>query len=125
MIMDNQEGHSIYYQAFTRDAYRCVFCHRDILESFDTFAASHLDHLKPKSSGGPDDDLYNRVTSCGVCNSIKGAFDPLPGGTITSDNFDKAIAVAREYIMAKRNGKKPCSYYRDYEYWLKESGRRG
>jgi len=120
-----EEERSIYYQAFTRDGFRCVFCHRDILESFDTFAASHLDHLKPKSNGGPDDDIWNRVTSCGVCNSIKGGFDPLPGVIVTSDNFENAIDLAREHVIAKRYGKKPCSYYRDYWYWLKESGRHG
>lgn len=118
-----KEERSIYYQAFTRDGFCCVFCNRDILESFDTFAASHLDHLKPKSNGGPDDDVWNRVTSCSVSNSIKGSFDPLPGEMITSENFKKAISVAREHIMGKRTGKKPCSYYRDYAYWLKESGR--
>jgi len=124
--MDSQEDErSTYYQAFTRDKFSCVFCHRDILESFDSFAASHLDHLKPKASGGPDDDVWNRVTACGVCNSIKGDFDPLPGELVTSENFEKAISVAREHVMAKRTGKKPCSYSRDYEYWLKESGRRG
>lgn len=115
---------SIYYQAFTRDGYKCVFCDRDILDSFDSFAGSHLDHLKPRKTGGSCDDLLNRVTACAVCNNIKGAFDPSPDGPVTTETFEQAIAVARKYIHDKREGKLSCSYHRDYEYWLKEAGRR-
>lgn len=48
---------SIYSQAFRRDRFRCVYCHAYILQSLDAFAASHLDHLKPRWAGGSDDLL--------------------------------------------------------------------
>lgn len=112
---------STYYKAFVRDKYCCVYCGRNILESFDSFASSHLDHLKPESARGPCDDVLNRVTACGVCNSLKGAFDPLPGELVTEENFSSAIAKAKDYIQKKRNGDTDSSYYRDYQYWLEES----
>lgn len=114
---------STYYQAFVRDKFRCVYCEMDILESFDSFAASHLDHLKPESARGPCEDVWNRVTACGVCNSLKGSYDPVPGEHVTEANFAAAVANAREYIQKKRNGEANTSYFRDYQYWLEESAK--
>jgi hypothetical protein len=113
---------STYYHAFVRDGYRCVYCDKDILDSLDTFAASRLDHLKPSCNGGTDETI-NCVTSCAVCNSMKGGFDPSPDGPVTSESFETVVNAARAYITEKREGTTPCSYVRDYEYWLKESGR--
>ncbi|MBX3690449.1 HNH endonuclease [Dokdonella sp.] len=118
-----EEPRSTYYQAFVRDGHKCVYCGKDILESFDSFSASHLDHLKPRKENGPCEDVWNRVTACGVCNNLKGSYDPVPGAMVTEDNFAEAVAAAREYIRQKRSGETATSYYRDYEYWLKESGR--
>lgn len=114
---------STYYQAFVRDKFCCVYCGKNILESFDAFASCHLDHLKPGSARGPDEDVLNRVTACGVCNSLKGAYDPVPGELVTEVNFATAIANAREYIQKKRSGETDTSYFRDYKYWLEESAR--
>lgn len=125
MSLPSGKPPSVYYRAFTRDQYKCVYCERDILESFDTFSASHLDHLKPRRFGGSDDDVLNRVTACGVCNHIKGAFDPSPDGPVTAESFDRAVGVARAHVWKKRKGEIPCSYVRDYQYWLKEAGRHG
>ena len=114
---------STYYQVFVRDGHKCVYCGKDILESLDSFAASHLDHLKPRRSGGTEDAI-NCVTACAVCNSMKAGFDPSPEGPVTPETFDAVVAVARAYITEKRDGTTPCSYVRDYEYWLRESGRK-
>ena len=46
---------------FARDSYRCVYCGGP---------AEHLDHIKPKSRGGPD-VLTNLVASCARCNQSK------------------------------------------------------
>lgn len=118
-----QKPRSTYYRAFTRDKFCCVYCGKNILESFDSFASSHLDHLKPSSAGGPDEDVCNRVTACGICNSLKGAYDPAPGEHVTEANFTAAVANARDYIQKKRNGEVNTSYFRDYQYWLEESAK--
>ena len=113
---------STYYQAFVRDGHSCVYCGKDILESLDSFAASHLDHLKPRRTGGTE-ELINCVTACAVCNSMKGGFDPSPSGLVTAETFATVVSVARAYITEKREGTTSCAYVRDYQYWLKESGR--
>jgi 5-methylcytosine-specific restriction endonuclease McrA len=123
MTKYREKPRSTYYQAFVRDNFRCVYCEKDILESFDSFAASHLDHLKPESARGPCEDVWNRVTACGVCNSLKGAYDPVPGEQVTEANFAAAVANARDYIQKKRNGEANTSYFRDYQYWLEESAK--
>jgi 5-methylcytosine-specific restriction endonuclease McrA len=114
---------STYYQAFVRDRFCCVYCDQDILASFDSFAASHLDHLKPESARGPCEDVWNRVTACGVCNSLKGTYDPVPGEKVTKANFSTAVANAKDYIQKKRRGETTSSYFRDYQYWLEESAK--
>lgn len=125
MSHPGQESQSVYARAFQRDNYRCVYCDKDLLESLDSFAASHLDHLKPKAHGGPDDDLWNRVMSCSVCNSIKMSYDPYPKGLITTQEaFDQAVNAAKVFINEKRNGHRDCSYFRDWHHWLKRSGRK-
>lgn len=118
-----EQARSVFYQAFVRDGAKCAYCGRDILESYDTFSSSELDHLKPKSHGGPDDDPWNRVTSCGVCNNLKGPFDPSPSGLVTEEKFSTCVAEAKAYVAAKRSGTVDNSYFRDYQYWLKELGR--
>lgn len=122
MAKSAETSRSIYYQAFVRDGFKCVYCSKDILESLDSFAASHFDHLKPRRTGGTD-ELVNRVTACSVCNSMKGGFDPSPDGPVTSATFDSVVATAHKYIMAKRAGTTRCTYFSSYSYWLKESGR--
>lgn len=123
MTVASTQTRSTYHQAFVRDKFRCVYCGKNILESFDSFASSHLDHLKPSSAGGPDEDVCNRVTACGICNSLKGAYDPVPGEHVTEANFTAAVANARDYIQKKRNGEVNTSYFRDYQYWLEESAK--
>jgi hypothetical protein len=118
-----EQPRSIYYQSLTRDGARCVYCGKDILETYDAFCSSHLDHLKPHKNGGADDELDNRVTSCGVCNNLKGTFDPSPAGPVTPQSFQSCIDAARDFINGKRNGSIDNSYYRDYQYWLKELNR--
>lgn len=125
MTHPSEEPRSIYAQAFIRDGHKCVYCGKDILESFDSFSASHLDHLKPKSNNGPCDDVWNRVTSCAVCNNLKGAYDPVDGEFVTERNFAEAVAKAAEYIRDKRTGKIETSYHRDYQHWLQLTRRTG
>lgn len=119
MTVPTEEPRPVFYQAFVRDGARCVYCDRDIMESYDSFAASCLDHLKPKSRGGPCNDPWNRVTSCVVCNNLKGAFDPTDDCLVTPDNFAGCVDRAREYVREKRQGVRANSYFRDYEDWKK------
>jgi|TARA_B110000495_G_scaffold202293_1_gene221989 CRISPR/Cas system Type II protein with McrA/HNH and RuvC-like nuclease domain len=64
-----------YREIYIKDGYRCVYCGRDMLSDFDTWMSIELDHVIPKAEGG-DDSITNRVTSCNLCNKLKGAFVP-------------------------------------------------
>ena len=117
--MNNQEQEkSIFYQAFTRDNGSCIYCSKNLMSSFDTFAQIQLDHLKPKKCEGDDNDILNRVISCFVCNNLKGAYDPTEGEEITKTNRKKIINNAKKYISNKRIGEINNSYFNDYQYWL-------
>jgi 5-methylcytosine-specific restriction endonuclease McrA len=56
---------------FARDGFRCVYCGFDGRE-FDGWTFLQIDHFKPRSLGGTD-HIDNLVTSCIVCNFMKGA----------------------------------------------------
>ena len=62
---------------FTRDKKQCVFCGKDLMHSFDDFWSAKADHLIPREMR---EDLAqstdNMVTSCHVCNNLKGEFFP-------------------------------------------------
>lgn len=95
---------SAHYRAFVRDSFCCVYCGKSILESFDSFASAHLDRLKPVSSLGQDDEVFNRVTACGDCNSRKEAYDPVPGEALSEENYETALTRAKDYIQRTRLG---------------------
>lgn len=61
-----------------RDGCRCVYCDRDMLESYDTlFYQSGYDHLLPqKDYPGLVNCKWNKVLACRPCNTIKHTFDP-------------------------------------------------
>jgi 5-methylcytosine-specific restriction endonuclease McrA len=58
-------------EIFARDGFRCVYCGFDGRE-FEGWAFLQVDHFKPRSLGGKD-ELENLVTSCVICNVMKGA----------------------------------------------------
>ena len=92
---------NLFSEVFERDNHRCVYCGRNLLVDFETFMITEEDHLVPKSSGG-EHELYNVVTSCAVCNRLKGTYVPKKI-KLNKNNRDKYIADIRKYIMIKRS----------------------
>ena len=84
---------------FECDNHRCVYCGRDMLVDFETFMTVQEDHLVPTSKGGRN-ERDNIVTSCSVCNMLKGNY------TLTDDynpeRRNEYIAAIREHIMHRR-----------------------
>ena len=81
---------SLRFEVFRRDAFTCRYCGR---KSPD--AILEVDHVIPKSDGGPD-DLGNLITSCYDCNRGKGArllTAHLPDGV---DFHEQAILIAEQ-----------------------------
>ncbi len=110
---------SIFYQVFVRDNATCVYCSKNMMSSFDSFAQVQLDHLKPKKHGGRD-GVDNMVVSCSVCNNLKGSFDPTPEEELNSSNREEYIIKAKQFISEKRCGNRSNGLFSDYSYWLKE-----
>lgn len=123
MTTIDEPRRSTFYRCFVRDQAKCRYCGKDLLASYDSFAASCLDHLKPACATGAHEDEWNRVTAGAVCNHLKGRFDPLPDGAVTPATFETCVERAREHIAEKRSGTRDNSYYRDYLDWLKEFDR--
>lgn len=87
---------------FERDKRRCVYCGRDLMSDFDTFMLAQEDHLIPKSKGGPHES-ENIVTSCMVCNLLKGNY--VPPRQYEKEKHQEYIAEIRKQVMARRAGK--------------------
>ena len=88
-------------KVFERDNHRCVYCGKDMLSDFESFMSVEEDHLLPKSSNGADGP-DNIVTSCNVCNRLKGNYKPQ---NIDIKDRSKYIADVRRYIMERRSVK--------------------
>ncbi|MFQ5868856.1 MAG: HNH endonuclease [Candidatus Zixiibacteriota bacterium] len=86
-------------KVFQRDKRRCVYCGRDLMLDFDTFMLSQEDHLIPKSKGGPHES-ENIVTSCMVCNLLKGNY--VPSQEYEKEKRQEYIATIRHYVMERR-----------------------
>jgi hypothetical protein len=60
----------VYLAVFKRDNFTCQYC-GFMGNTFEKWAFLQMDHFIPKSKGGRDDP-ENLVTSCFVCNFMKG-----------------------------------------------------
>jgi len=92
----------LFSDVFERDNRRCVYCGRDLLVDFETFMMAEEDHLVPISKGGQY-ELDNVVTSCAVCNRLKGSY--MPEFELTTANRDRYVGEIRAHIMSRRADK--------------------
>ena len=103
--------HRAYAFAMSRSDGYCEYCGTDLLWDRLGYGVGSVDYLLPKSfypkevTEAPD----NWVLACGVCNSIKGAFDPAQefdqcvGDPETlRDRRQKYIDLARAHIYDRR-----------------------
>lgn len=84
---------------FKRDKYRCVYCGLWMLSDIDTFLLVEEDHLLPMKEDGEDNES-NRVTSCRVCNMLKGDYSP--GKKLYEEDRPAYIQKIREHIAFHR-----------------------
>ena len=59
-------------EVFAKDGFKCIYCDFDG-RSFANWRFLQVDHFKPCSLGGSYDAVENLVTSCIICNQMKGA----------------------------------------------------
>jgi 5-methylcytosine-specific restriction endonuclease McrA len=75
--------------------FKCAYCDRDYLASYDAYYSLSFDHIIPACCGGEHTE-ENTVACCRACNFLKHMYSP------TGDNRDERIADARRYIGEKR-----------------------
>ena len=88
-------------EVFTRDNHRCIYCGKNMLTDLDTFMSVEEDHLRPLSAAGAE-GTANIVTSCHVCNRLKGKFVP---NDIDSKDRSAYISAVRSKILERRQEK--------------------
>jgi hypothetical protein len=92
--------------------FRCTYCDADMLECFDRYRLADADHILPKSKYPQlAASRLNLTLACGVCNRIKGRWDPntwespkiyVPGSELTAEQREALIERARRYVMERR-----------------------
>jgi 5-methylcytosine-specific restriction endonuclease McrA len=75
--------------------WRCIYCEKDLLGTFDAYNSWQWDHVIPQSVGGQH-DLENLVICCKTCNWLKSTYSP--GGITKSER----ILDARNYVRRQR-----------------------
>src|ERR1035438_3190753 len=75
--------------------FKCAYCDRDYVESYDAFYSLTLDHITPACRGG-DHSEENTVACCRACNFLKHMYKP------EGNSREERIADARRHITKKR-----------------------
>lgn len=75
--------------------FRCVYCDRDLLASYDNYNSWACDHIIPLSRDG-DGAEENVVICCRTCNFLKRSY--VPNGATRAER----IADARRYVQEAR-----------------------
>ncbi len=77
------------FAVLARNGFKCTYCGLDLLCDFDSLFGASVDHIKPRGSGGSDEE-DNLVAACRTCNQLKGDADC------------NSVDQAREIIRQKR-----------------------
>ena len=102
------------YTILRRDGVRCRYCNCDLLADYGTWRMATIDHVQPRSRGGPD-CKSNMVACCPTCNSLKGS-EPTETIEEARDfiNRRRAEAIARLTEVLASIGldfpRKPCPH---------------
>lgn len=75
--------------------FRCEYCNRDLLASFNDYDSWQIDHVMPSSKGGIH-EYDNMAVSCKTCNFLKRDYLP------TGETRNERLADARRHIQELR-----------------------
>lgn len=100
-----------FWKAFNDANGRCVYCHKDLLASFEEFSQTQEDHLVPSATDGTSSP-ENIVIACAVCNALKHHHSPTTE-PFSADKRNQYIEAARDIISVQRKKK-----FEDYHWWM-------
>lgn len=75
--------------------FRCEYCNRDLLASFNDYDSWQIDHVIPLSKGGIH-EYDNMAVSCKTCNFLKRDYLP------TGETRNERLADARRHVQELR-----------------------
>lgn len=75
--------------------FRCEYCNRDLLASFNDYDSWQIDHVIPSSKGGIH-EYDNMAVSCKTCNFLKRDYLP------TGETRNERLADARRHVQELR-----------------------
>lgn len=76
--------------------FRCVYCDRDLLASYDDYNSWACDHIIPVARDGNGTE-ENIVICCRTCNFLKRSYVP------SGDTRAERVADARRYVQERRS----------------------
>lgn len=82
-----------------RAGFRCEYCGKDLLASYENYDLWQVDHIIPNGDNG----IENLALSCKLCNFVKRGTDP--SKTAKSNQRDDLINAAKEIINIRRKQK--------------------
>jgi 5-methylcytosine-specific restriction endonuclease McrA len=75
--------------------FKCAYCDKDYLESFDAYHCLTFDHIIPQSCGGGHTE-ENTAACCRTSNFIKHTYSP------NGNSWEERIADARREVKERR-----------------------
>lgn len=90
------------FELTARAKFRCEYCGRDILETFDLYRFSQTDHLLPRSRY-PQllKEETNLVVACHSCNNLKSTWDPNSKEPIVAKDVKKLAEAERATLISR------------------------
>ena len=98
-------GDETWHFVFERDRGICQYCGMDLLQNFEHYQMSSVDHIKPRCRGGGDEP-DNLVLACQGCNT-----------RLSRAHAHQTLESRREYLKSSSQGARACYA----EYILKKS----
>jgi 5-methylcytosine-specific restriction endonuclease McrA len=95
-------GDDLWHQVFERDRGICQYCQMDLLQDFQHYQLSSVDHVLSQSIGG-EDCLNNLALCCNGCNT-----------RLSRAHHLTTVEARREYLNSPESSKGARAMYAKY-----------
>ena len=112
-VGDGTSRHGYGREVFDQCGWRCSYCDRNLLESYESWLDVSVDHVIPQSTAwhGPGKrwirDIFNLVTCCRACNEFLNQYTVPDREPATEGEFavlrDKVFENKRQHALKRRD----------------------